>query len=138
MRNKNVLHLAYKGKLFFNDPNYNGMAFKSFQENLNDYGLKDLAAYQREEGIFQTLKKKNVKSLETYWSLVEPKHPALTVLAKNLMRIPSSTASIERLFFQCSFVHNNLRNRLTTERSKKLVHFYYALELSDTNVSDYY
>ena len=91
------------------------MAFEFFQENLNDSRMKDLAAYQREEGIFQTLMKKDVKSPETYWSLVEPKHPTLTKLAKNLMRMPSSTASIERLFSQWSFVHNKLRNRLTTE-----------------------
>lgn len=126
-----VLHPVYKGKIFANNLNYLKMSNDFFKENLSETELKVLTAYQKEEGIFSKMKK--IKNPKTYWSLIEPSHPELSALANLLFRIPSSSAAIERLFSQWSFVHNKLRNRLTAENSKKLIHIYYSLKLVDLN-----
>ena len=68
----------------------------------------------------------------------EPRQPALSKLASKLLRIPASTAQLERLFSNWSYVHNPVRNRLTGERSKKIVHVYYSLKNEDKNKIDEY
>lgn len=61
------------------------------------------------------------------------KHPNLANLANKLLQIPASSASaqIERVFSSWSHVHSMPRNRLTFERSKKLLHVYYSLRIED-------
>lgn len=114
------------------------MAQNVFKETLDEIGLKDLAAYQNEEGIFHTLKQKGVELAETFWTIAESHHPKLSQLSKLLIKIQNSTASIERLFSQCSYVHNKLRNRLIMGKSKQLIHIYYSLKMTDSDLSDDY
>lgn len=131
----NRLHPIYKGKLFSANENYLQMISHFFSETLDASGMRDLDAYNQEEGIFRSLHEKEITNPQTYWSMVEPHHKKLAELAKSLLNIPSSTAAIERLFSQWSFVHNKLRNRLSLEKSKKLINIYYTLKIKDTNVS---
>lgn len=63
---------------------------------------------------------------------------SLASLALRLQKIPASSAQIERLFSNWSYVHSRLRNKLTFERSKKLLNVYYTLKHIDTNKSDEY
>ena len=132
----NILHPVYKGKIFEENESYCEMARSFFEESLNEAGLEDLDAYQKNRGIFQTLQQKKVKCPQTFWILAKGQHPALSDLAQLLLNIPSSTAVIERLFSQWSFVHSKLRNRLTNENSKMLIHIYYTLKMSDSNVHE--
>lgn len=48
------------------------------------------------------------------------------------------SARIERLFSNWSYIHSSIRNRLTFERSKKLLHIYFSLKITDKNESDDY
>ena len=124
----NFLHPVYEVKRFLDKANYKEMV-KFLKETLGVDGVKDLSGYKEKTGIFNVLHLKDVKCLQRFWTFAEPHHPGLAELAKKLMRIPSSTASIERLFSQWEFIHNKLRNRLGTEKSKKLVHVYCTLKL---------
>jgi hypothetical protein len=54
--------------------------------------------------------------------------PILGDLAIKLLKIPASSAQIERLFSNWGHIHTLLRNRLTFENSKKLVHVYFSLK----------
>ena len=134
----NTLHPVYKGRIFSNNSKYNEMAKQFFEENLDKTLLEDLDAYLNKQGIFATLEEKHVKNPEKFWCLAETKHPTLSDLASKLMNIPSSTAPIESLFSQWSYVHSKLRNRLSTEKSKKLIYIYYTLKMTDTNFTDEY
>lgn len=40
-------------------------------------------------------------------------------------------AQLERVFSNWAYVHNDIRNRLSFERSKKLIHCYHSLKLKD-------
>ena len=68
--------------------------------------------------------------------MAEMKQPILSKLAKKLLLIPASSAQIERLFSSWAHVHSPDRNRLTFERSEKLVHIYYALRIADIDDDD--
>lgn len=54
--------------------------------------------YLNNAGIFQTLQKKGIKSAQTFWGIAEALHPHLSLLAQKLLKIPASSAQIERLF----------------------------------------
>ena len=47
----NILYPSYQGKLFKENEEYNEMAAKFFQKNLNVSGLKVLAAYKEKTGV---------------------------------------------------------------------------------------
>ncbi|XP_050306045.1 uncharacterized protein LOC126743119 [Anthonomus grandis grandis] len=134
----NYLHPNYRGNLLSKEQK---QMVQDFLINSLDSeeSLDGLNAFIRNEGIFDTLKKKaqNI-SVSTFWGLVETKYEALSTLAQKLLSIPASSAQLERLFSNWSFVHSDLRNRLTKEKSSKLVSVYYSLKLKDSNVSDQY
>lgn len=91
----------------------------------------DVQAFLNGTGIFKSLNSKNIKSPQTYWFMVSKMHPFLGGLAEKLMKIPASSAQIERVFSNWSFIHSDLRNRLTAERSQKLISIYYSLKMMD-------
>lgn len=105
-------------------------------ENLRDhFGIQ---AFLDGTGIFKILNTKNLKSPHMYWFMVGKQYPDLAELADKLMKIPASSAQIERLFSHWSFVHSDIRNRLTGERSQKLIEIYYSLKMMnkcDENVT---
>lgn len=53
--------------------------------------------------------------------------PEMSKLALKILNLPASSAQIERIFSNWGHIHSSLRNRLTFERSKKLLHVYFAL-----------
>jgi hypothetical protein len=57
-------------------------------------------------------------------------------LACHLLSIPASSASIERIFSNFSFIHTKLRNRLGVQRATKLVFCYRMLR--GTHDMDYW
>ena len=46
-------------------------------------------------------------------------NPELCKIAQSLLKIPSSSASIERIFSNFGFVQNNLRNKLGVSKCAK-------------------
>lgn len=109
-----------------------------FLENLNSTGITDLHYFKERLGVFRTLKEKNIFDPIIYWSMAKVKHPTLADLAIKLLQIPASSVQIERVFSNWSYVHSALRNRLTFDRSKKLLFVYYNLKIKDENVTDEY
>ncbi|XP_051156204.1 uncharacterized protein LOC127278512 [Leptopilina boulardi] len=135
----NILHPVYRGNIFAQNAEYEGMANNFLKENLKDGGLKDLKSYLNNTGIFESLNKKSLKNPQTFWDLAQDDHPELAKFSKKLLNIPSSSAALERLFSQWSYVHNKLRNRLNIETSKKLIYLYYTFRINDhqDNYDDY-
>ncbi|XP_052124418.1 uncharacterized protein LOC127749614 [Frankliniella occidentalis] len=71
-------------------------------------------------------------AMPSLWKAAETLHPAtwwsglcanqpLAKLAANLLSLPPSTADVERGWSNYGFVHNKTRNRLTNDRTAKLV-----------------
>lgn len=126
----NFLHPTYRGKQLLELQR--DVVDEFLLDTLSETGLDSLQAFRNGEGIFGTLEKKKVSSPKTFWSLVERKHTELSKISLKLLNIPASSAQLERLFSNWSFIHTDLRNRLGLEKSKKIVHIYYSLKLTDT------
>lgn len=109
-----------------------------FLNELDLDGLSELAMFQERRGFFSKLFLKNIEDPIVFWNMAKAHYPSLSKIALKLLRIPASSASLERLFSQWSFVHNKLRNRLSFEVSKKLLFIYYSLKLKDSNKCDDY
>lgn len=77
-----------------------------------------------------------------WWNGLQKEVPILGKLAIKLMSIPASTASSERNWSNFGFIQNIKRNRLTNERTFKLVSIYANLrlingqKLNDINIED--
>ena len=80
-------------------------------------------------GVFSgfNISEKILQCPRTFWYIAEQEAPRLSQLALKLNGIPASSADIERLFSNWGFIHNRLRNRLSSTTSKKLLDIYYFL-----------
>lgn len=107
-------------------------------ENLSIDGVAQLSDYNEKQGLFKTLFEKNLNDGKVFWQIASTKYKELSGFAIKLLNIPASTAQIERLFSNWSFIHNKLRNRLTFDKSKKLLHIYYDSKLKESQNSDEY
>ena len=107
-------------------------------DELTANGLKELAEFRDKKGFFVKLYDKNITDPIVFWMSAKVHYSELSSLALKLLKVPASSAAIERLFSQWSFVHNKLRNRLSLNVSKKLLHIYYSLKLKDQNICDDY
>lgn len=101
--------------------------------SLTSSGLDELASWKNSTGVFGVLNDKDIKNPFTYWEMAARKSSNLSSLALKLLKIPASSAQIERVFSNWSFVHNTKRNRLDQERSKKLLFTYYTLKMQEEN-----
>lgn len=128
----NYLHPAYRGRKL-NEQKID-IVNDYLLENLDTTGLEDLIKFSSNTGIFAVLDGKEGLNLKPhlYWELASTKCQNLSQIAIKLLSIPASTAQLERVFSNWSYVHNKLRNRLSAERSKKLVKVYYSLKMQDT------
>ena len=109
-----------------------------FLDNLDAEGLDGLQDFKNNRNIFQKLNDKRITKVRTYWKLAEKHYPTLFRLAIRLNIIPASSAQLERLFSNWSYVYSPIRNRLTSENSKKLTYIYYYLKIKDSNKTDEY
>lgn len=91
---------------------------------LDAQGQSSYLQYTQQVGRFATLK--NDLSLEVYWKLAKSGHPSLAELAQEHTHVPASSASLERLFSNWGYVHDKVRNRLTIDKSEKLIYIYYS------------
>lgn len=133
----NFLHPKYNGLRFRKDNKHDDMdvAESFFLSVLDVDGLNSLHDYKTKQGIFSTLFEKKNLNYQAFWSYAKNKNVELAELAESLLALPSSTAQLERIFSNWSYVHSSLRNRPNNERSKKLVSVYYNLKIQEKNHS---
>ena len=105
-------------------------------QNLSGSGLEELDAFIEKREILKILFEKELKSPFTFWKLASSEFPEISNLALKLLMIPASSAQIERVFSTWGLIHTPIRNRLTFERSKKLMHVYYALKIQEKKQAD--
>lgn len=136
----NFLHPQYRARRFLHDEQKIKMVFDFLKQELDLKDITDepgLESYQKNTDIFEKLQKRNIVSPETFWMSVKPFYPRLSSFAQKLLKIPASSAQLERLFSFWALVHSDLRNRLTVDRSMKLVDIYYTLKMNE-HFDDYY
>lgn len=127
------------------DPRYRGNKFDQNQKKivadslLAIPGMAELSVgYEEKEDLYGRLD--NFRDPLRYWKFVlkYEEQKEIAEFALKLMRLPASTARIERLFSNWAFVHSDLRNRLSTERSKKPLNVYFSLRLNhEANFTDF-
>ncbi|XP_015118534.1 uncharacterized protein LOC107042145 [Diachasma alloeum] len=136
----NFLHPKYQGQKFAHLEVFNAKVIEFRNTELgveNPEELEAVKKFQNKEKPFEAIFNKNVECAKTFWCFIKPYYPALAQLAIKLSNIPSSSAQIERLFSHWAFIHSDLRNRLSVERSMKLVGIYYAFKMQDA-IGNYY
>lgn len=101
---------------------------KELHDILDKLGLNN---FRNNNHIFSTLRDRGFNTPEAFWIAVKPFYPKLSSLARRLLKIPAASAQLERLFSSWAFIHSDLRNRLTVERSMKLVDIYYSLKMKE-------
>lgn len=107
------------------------------QSEITFEDIPGIHEYQNNLNIFMKLHEKKITSPQVFWTLAAPHFPKLSSIALKLSNIPAASAQLERLFSSWAFVHSDLRNRLTTEHSIKLVDIYYSLKMSELYDDDY-
>jgi len=75
----------------------------------------------KKKKLFAILFEKDTLTVNSFWSFAKQKYPELADFSNKLLSIPASTAKLERVFSNWSYIHNNLSNRLSPELSKKLL-----------------
>lgn len=106
-------------------------------DSLDGDALESCRQFKAEEGVFAALKPKKIVSPKTYWFYAgQQGNSELAKFANKLLKIPSSTAQLERLFSNWSFVHSEVRNRLLPETSKKLINIYFTLRATDSIIEE--
>lgn len=136
----NCLYPVYPDLRFTNsEENLNKMN-NFFAQTLTANSLIELRSYRNRTGTFGMLFNRNYRSWEVFWKSARNFYPELSNLALKLHNICASTDELERLCSQWSYVHDPKRNRLTPQRSAKLVCLYYSLRITDNirNAHFYY
>ena len=131
----NILHPRYRGKKLKSDQ------ITSAQEMLQEENLElvpDLMKFMCDDKILpQSLTNESVTmnvSPAVWWKSVEkltPLNPLFCQLARKLMGMPASSASIERIFSNFGLIQTKLRNKLGIQKCAKLVFCYRMLRGKD-------
>lgn len=138
---------------YYLDPRYCGKALKeeySFtmianeiskyvSQDLNGQLAEELLYYNNKTGPFNLSmfwKPEATKNPINWWSGLQSEVPILGKLAIKLMSIPASNAASERNWSNFGFIQNINRNRLTNERTFKLISIYANLRLINNQQLD--
>ena len=122
------------------DPKYKGILLNRDQTNKVNVAIysngKGENAYQQLENFRQSKGKLGCQKAlnlpaNMFWDLMKTSSPELSEIALKYTLLPSSTASLERTFSMWSYVHNKLRNRLSNDRSEKLIFIYHTLKQTE-------
>ena len=106
-------------------------------DKLDASGLESLRQFSENEGSFANLNRKKIISPKTFWHFANQMgHAKLASFAMDYLKIPSSTAQLERLFSQWAYVHSKPRNRLSDGTSAKVANIYFTLRASDEIIDD--
>lgn len=133
---------------YYLDPRYRGQelteeypfsiiaqeASQFVNQNLSGKLAKELLWYNNKTGPFSLQifwESEAVKNPIDWWNGLKQEVPVLGDLAVKLMLIPASAAASERNWSNFGFIQNIKRNRLTNDRTFKLVSIYANLRLSN-------
>ena len=144
---------------YYLDPRYRGHALseeypfltiaeevsKFVNQNSSGQLIRELLWYNNKTGLFGKSIFWELEALNNpinWWNGLRKEVPILGKLAIKLMSIPASTASSECNWSNFGFIQNIKRNRLTNERTFRLVSIYANLrlingqKLNDINIED--
>jgi hypothetical protein len=133
---------------YYLDPRYRGQALTEeypfsiiaqeasqfVSQDLSGKLAKELLWYNNKTGPFSLQifwESEAVKNPIDWWNGLKQEVPVLGDLAVKLMLIPASAAASERNWSNFGFIQNIKRNRLTNDRTFKLVSIYANLRLSN-------
>lgn len=70
----------------------------------------------------------DIKALSplSYWKMMKLNYPLISKIALAYVTLPSSTASLERVFSMWAYVHNKTRNSLSELLSEKLIFLHHS------------
>ena len=117
----NFLHHKYKGLRL--DERQIEVAEQFFYDYMDETGIQELEDFIANRDSYET-RAKNIDDPVSFWILLEEKYKTLSEFALSLFIMPASSADIEGLFSQWTYVHNKHRNRLSTITSAQLVEIY--------------
>lgn len=145
MAKSNVLNLVTMTANYFH-PLYRGQRLDEQQlQEVKNYIFEELDAAELESwrqfttdsNVFASMKRKKITAPNTFWHCAsETGHEKLSTFAMKYLKIPASTAQLERLFSNWAYIHNDIRNRLSSDTSKKLVNVYFTLRSADNIDTD--
>jgi hypothetical protein len=120
----NSLHPVHLGKRLSNGQK--ALVKHRMQQKLSLKGFEQFLNFLKSEHKFNNMFLYQLDA-QSFWETVSDWDDCaeLAEIALKYLHLPSSTASLERVFSMWSFVHNKIRNRLTQERSKKLLTIYH-------------
>lgn len=123
----NLLHQKYRGRLM--NENQRNKADTFLNEYLNDEAKAELINYLNTNENYQIYAERLDDPI-AFWLYMQNKNyfPHLADAALKLMIIPASTAALEGLFSNWTYVHNLYRNRLGDVKSSNLLDIYYFLK----------
>lgn len=119
-----LLHPNLKGELLSNQQTAFVQAdiFKRDSKLFDEY-----EKFMKGDGIYAD---ENALELspDMYWDVMTAVSSELSELALTYVSLPASTASLERAFSMWAFVHDKTRNRLSFDKSEKLLFCYHYLK----------
>ncbi|XP_014212105.1 uncharacterized protein LOC106641999 [Copidosoma floridanum] len=120
----NLLHHKYEGKLL--DKAQKLVATDFLKEEMDALVFEEYRNYEltKEDYKFYA---DNCNDPVAYWKLVGMTLPDLSKFVVKIMLLPASTALIDSLFSNWTYVHDACKDRLNGEHSPKLVDVYYSL-----------
>src|SRR5947208_10404618 len=107
-------------------------ASKFVDQDLSGQLVKELLWYNNKTGPFNSSifwKPEAIANPIDWWNGFQQEVPVLGKFAVKLMSIPASNAASERNWSNFGFIQNIKRNRLTNERTFKLISIYANLRL---------
>lgn len=120
------LHPTLKGQLLSQGQKMK-VEVAIYENGRGEQTLVSYKKFQQGEGLFGDTDAIVLKPVE-YWELMAVESINLSKIALTYVSLPASTASLERIFSMWAFVHDKSRNRLTNERSEKLLYCYHTLK----------
>lgn len=121
----NLLHHRYNGENLNEEQREKAENFLATY--FSEQAQHEFVVYNSTRREFEKLAR-NCQDPVDYWKIVRMSLPALATEAIRLQLIPASTASLEGLFSEWTFVHSCYRNRLGDDKSAELLDIYHSLK----------
>ena len=117
----NLLHHKYQGQLLNADQLI--MAETFLHEKLDAQAWQELQSFLTNRESYEFLASRS-KNPYYFWCSIDHIYKNLARFSKSIFIIPASTARLEGLFSQWTYIHNNYRNRLGDLKSSQLIDIY--------------